>query len=163
MVVVLVSYWYCLNFWDTMVVHANVVCGLGLCPHLQWPLTLDCSSSWPLTFACLCSTSVLPQWNAWPFLDDVRVIHRLWNPRVLPQTHVLSICLWWTTSGSMLNIIGFLQTYILPQAKLVNPAIAPPVLGSPTTAILLSLSPYGSILMKGIWRPVNISSQILPG
>lgn len=61
-----------------------------VCLHLQW----DCSL-WalfqPQAIAYLFCCSPFPQWDLRPFLDHPCFIRGLRNPRVLLQTHVLSI------------------------------------------------------------------------
>lgn len=91
--VVLVSHWYCVAFWNIVVVQANGVYGCGLLSLLiMIPLTMDSvptSGLWiclPIQHHCVSSVGHLGI-----FGSCLHFILRLWNPRVFPQTHIPSI------------------------------------------------------------------------
>lgn len=163
----MISYWFWLyrgyaglplilsGLLGHVVVQANGDHGCGHLP--SFTVTLLTRDSVPAPglwyFACLFSTSLFPQWGHMAISGSTTCYtqavnskgaasnsHTQHNTSVSDELH-LAAC--WTWLWLLLETSSPLQ------AELVNPAIIPPVLRtSATTAILLSLSLYGSILMK---------------
>lgn len=169
--VVLVSRWYCLAFWD-LVIYLNGVHGCGHLPPFTCGLFVLDPGLW--YFSYLFWSSLFPQWDTRPFLDHPYVIHRLWNPRVVLQTHMLSLIYLSPVNYILQHVEHSWNIYRLTASSKLNWWILPSshqCWGSPTTTVVLpSFSPCGSILMR-LWRsahmtpslPLYLSSGILQG